>query len=56
FDIYETESGGASGRCYRSNKQRLNSAFGTDDMDEILKRILRDGKVQKVPMDRRKLS
>ncbi|KAJ3094534.1 hypothetical protein HDU97_007959 [Phlyctochytrium planicorne] len=56
YDIYESQSGGASGKSLRANHQRLSSCFNKDKEDDIMAFILKTGQVQPLPLDKHKLN
>ncbi|KAI9095172.1 hypothetical protein DFS34DRAFT_626908 [Phlyctochytrium arcticum] len=45
FDIFEVPTGGNTGMFERPSKQILETSFGTSNQDEIIHKILSEGKI-----------
>ncbi|KAJ3104376.1 hypothetical protein HDU96_008943 [Phlyctochytrium bullatum] len=56
FDIYQTQSGGATGLNLRANKQHWSNAFNMDKVEDVIVHILKNGQVQPMPTDRHKIN
>ncbi|CAG8565675.1 3626_t:CDS:2 [Ambispora gerdemannii] len=48
FDVYEITNGGNEGIAGRPSKQRLENAFGTSNLDEVIEQILEHGTIHHV--------
>ncbi|KAI9023724.1 ribosome maturation protein [Phycomyces nitens] len=46
FDVFTTSSGSITGEYIRPSKGTLESAFGTDNVDTIIKKIVAEGTEQ----------
>ncbi|KAJ3110900.1 hypothetical protein HDU96_006153 [Phlyctochytrium bullatum] len=56
FDVYQTQSGGASGLNLRANKQHWSNAFNMDNIEDVIMYILQNGQVQPMPTDKHKIN
>ncbi|KAI7865263.1 ribosome maturation protein [Spinellus fusiger] len=48
FDVFTTDSGGVSGEYIRPSRGILQSAFGTYDNEEVVRKIVTEGTEQRL--------
>ncbi|KAJ3161033.1 hypothetical protein HK101_000848 [Irineochytrium annulatum] len=52
FSVFQTENGGATGKALTASHADLKSHFGTDKVEDVIVKILENGRPQHVPTDK----